>query len=72
MLLEVIEKYWKDKEEMPIYEWLGISQVTWCQQKKTKIAKKHMEKIYGHFGFTMESSENELLLHVVKLYTNTV
>jgi hypothetical protein len=67
MLIEVIEKYWVDKMECPIYEWLGISQVTWCQQKKSKIAKKHLDKIFTHFDIKQDTPEHQ----AVKMITNT-
>jgi hypothetical protein len=66
MLIEVIEKYWKDRMDEPIYEWLGITQVTWSQQKKVGIAKKHMKRIYEKFGV----KEDTPIHQVVRMITN--
>jgi hypothetical protein len=68
MIIEVIEKFWKDKMGMPIYEWLGITQVTWCTQKKTKIAKKHMDKIFEYFDITDELTEYQQVRIITDMY----
>lgn len=68
MLIPVIEKYWQDKMPLPIYEWLGITQVTWCQQKKTKISNKHMAMIFEYFGITCKMDEYQQVKIITDRY----
>jgi len=68
MLNEILEKYWKDRLNQPIYRWLGISQVTWAQQKKTKIARKHLEKIYEYFDMDEKLTEHEKVKVITEAY----
>lgn len=45
MLNQVIEKYFKDIEDKPVWEFLGISQVTWSNYKKNGVPEKHLYSI---------------------------
>ena len=67
MIPDVLEKYSKDIFGVPVWEWLGIAQVTWSIQKKNGLSKKTKTKIDEHFN-AIDMDDKELLLHITKEY----
>ena len=55
MINEVLEKYSKDIFDVPIWEWLGIKQVTWSAEEKAWLKKQSKPcKANGHYQKTLE------------------
>jgi hypothetical protein len=68
MLYDVIEYHWKTKEDNSIWEWLGISQVTWSVQKKKCVAKKHITKIQNYLDIDHNVSEKEFVTSILNIH----
>lgn len=62
MLYDVIEYHWKTNENISIWKWLGITQVTWSQQKKNGVSQKHIDKVMEFFDVDM--TNDELLVYI--------
>lgn len=71
MLYEVIEKYWKDVFDMPIWEWLEISRSSWSRQKNKEFPKKYMDKIKEHLYGHKNATDNEVICKLVIDYYMT-
>ena len=71
MVFDVIEKYFIDVENQTIWEWLGITQVTWSSQKTNGISKKNTEKLKKKF-FLKEFIDKKTIEVILEKYYNVI
>ena len=67
MLLEIIEKYFKDIEGKPVWEWLGIAQSSWSTMKKNGLTDKTTIKLQVFFNVE-ELNSKQLAEDLIKKY----
>ena len=68
MFYTILEKFFVERVDCSVWDYLGIDQSVWCRYKKSSLPLKHYKKICSELEIPINDNQKELSNILVEKY----